>query len=104
MLAGIRSVSIQKFISLQMISSKTSRSSTKRIDAIFKPMRNFAAPFFLKNGSKGEKIYLFTSGDDGKLLHFLDLSEDDEFPIILVRVIGLRKRKSHNSSQLRQSL
>lgn len=47
---------------------------------------------------KGKK-YLFTSGDDGKLLHFLDLSEDDEFPIILIWVIGPRKRKSHNSSQ-----
>lgn len=41
--------------------------------------------------------YLFTSGDDGRLLHFLDLSEDDEFPIVII----CRIRKSHNPIQWR---
>lgn len=54
-----------------------------------------AAPLFFVSEFRIPEKYLFTSGDDGKLLHFRDFSDDDEFPILMV----CPQRKSHNPLQ-----
>lgn len=88
---------------LKIISSQTTRSKTKRFISAQQFKTSCEIPFRCTlfsvevANSKREKkqiFYLFTSGDDGKLLHFRDLSEDDEFPIIICWI-----RNSHNPSQ-----
>lgn len=81
----------------KMISSTAASIATKQRDD-FSQAQNadtVTAPLYLQRISNSKK-YLFTSGDDGKLLHFRDFSDEDEFPILMIPV---HNAKSHNPLQ-----